>query len=202
MWLSQAGNSRTHFKTHSGEKPNKCSQCEFASSLSDDLRRHLKTYRGEMPNKCNQFNYASSESSHLRRHLKTHSGENPNKCNQCNYASSEASHLRRHLKTHSWEKSNRCNLRRHLTTQTKIIAPSVFRIHLRTVIWDTTRVPHWGKALHTRCSTVVRNILNVVRVILCHLWPVIWRSTCLYTQERNPWSVSHVITVTLKFFSK
>ena len=30
-----------------GEKPNKCNQCEYASSRADTLRTHLKTHSGE-----------------------------------------------------------------------------------------------------------------------------------------------------------
>ena len=31
----------------SGEKANKCNQCEYASSHASDLRRHLKIHGGE-----------------------------------------------------------------------------------------------------------------------------------------------------------
>ena len=34
----------THLKTHSGEKPNKCNQINYASSLAGNFRRHLKTH--------------------------------------------------------------------------------------------------------------------------------------------------------------
>ena len=37
------------------------------------LRKHLKIHSGEKPNKCNQCNYAPSQAVHLRAHLKTHS---------------------------------------------------------------------------------------------------------------------------------
>ena len=78
----------------------------------------MKTHSGEKPNKCNQCDYASSDASNLRTHLKTHSGERSNKCNQCNYASSQAGHLRTHLKVHS-EKSqtNATNVTMHLLGQ-------------------------------------------------------------------------------------
>ena len=56
------------------------------------------------PNKCNQCEYASSKASNLRRHLEMHSGEKQNKCNQCDFASSQAGNLRTHLK-HTVEKS-------------------------------------------------------------------------------------------------
>merc|ERR1711953_1481138 len=65
------------------------------------LRDHLKKHSGEKPNKCNQCDYASSQAGNLRAHLKTHSGDKPNKCSQCDFASSYASALRIHMKTHS-----------------------------------------------------------------------------------------------------
>ena len=36
---------------------------------------HLKRHNGEKPNKCNQCDYASSQGTHLKRHLKTHGGK-------------------------------------------------------------------------------------------------------------------------------
>ena len=33
---------KTHLKTHSGEKSNKCNQCHFACSDPGSLRRHIK----------------------------------------------------------------------------------------------------------------------------------------------------------------
>ena len=55
-----------------GEKLNKCSQCDYASSVKSSLRSHIETHSGEKSNKCNQCEYASSRASDLRRHLKTH----------------------------------------------------------------------------------------------------------------------------------
>ena len=73
---SQASSLRRHLKTHSGEKSNKCNQCDYASSRAGDLRAHLKTHSGEKPNKCNKCDYASSQASNLKRHLMKHHGQN------------------------------------------------------------------------------------------------------------------------------
>ena len=42
----QAGQLKRHLKTHSGEKPNKCNQCEFAPFRADVLRKHFQTHSG------------------------------------------------------------------------------------------------------------------------------------------------------------
>ena len=34
-------------ETYTGEKSNKCKQCDYASSQAGDLRTHLKTHNGE-----------------------------------------------------------------------------------------------------------------------------------------------------------
>ena len=78
--ISYTGDSRTHFKTHSGYKSNNCNQCVYASFQTGDLRIHLKTHSGEKSNKCNQCDYASSHTGNLRTCLKTHSGGKSNKC--------------------------------------------------------------------------------------------------------------------------
>ena len=72
------------------------------------------TDSGEKSNKCKQCNYASSDLGNLRTHLKMHSREKYEKCNQCDYASSRAGNLRIHLKTHSEEKTSiLCNQLRY-----------------------------------------------------------------------------------------
>ena len=113
----QAGNLRTHLKTHSGEKEDKCNQCHFASVRADNLRRQLK----KNPMNATICNFASIQAGDLSKHLKTPSGEIFFKCNQCYYASVQAGNLRTHLKTHSGEYStNASNATLHLFGQTTL----------------------------------------------------------------------------------
>ena len=50
MWLCNLSGGQfedTFDNTHSGEKSNKCNQCNYASVLRSNFRTHLKTHSGE-----------------------------------------------------------------------------------------------------------------------------------------------------------
>ena len=66
---------RTHFKIHSGEKPNKCNQCDYASSDASNLRRHTKTHTGEKLFNCNKCSKVFARKCILSKHLKIHTRE-------------------------------------------------------------------------------------------------------------------------------
>ena len=55
-------------RAHTGEKPYKCTQCDYSCSRSS----HLKAHTGEKPYKCTQCDYSCSQSSHLKNHMRVH----------------------------------------------------------------------------------------------------------------------------------
>ena len=59
----------------SGDRSNKCIQCDFSSVHARALRIHMKIHTLGKINQCNQCDFATVQAGNLRRHLKAHSGE-------------------------------------------------------------------------------------------------------------------------------
>ena len=112
----------THWK-----KPNKCNQCDFASSYPGNLRTHLKTHGGKESNKCDQCNYTTFHKFNLTKHMGIHRGEKPNKCNFCGNSFSQVGNLKRHIALHGGMKSNKCDLCQYSSTRADCLG-----IHMKT----------------------------------------------------------------------
>ena len=94
--------------THSGEKPYKCTQCDYASTQAGALNRHIKTHSLLKPNQCKWCDYSTIQWSNLAQHLLIHTGEKPHLCKECGNSFREAGHLKTHLRVDTGEDPYKC----------------------------------------------------------------------------------------------
>ncbi|CAK1588394.1 unnamed protein product [Parnassius mnemosyne] len=101
---------QNHVNMHNGVKPHVCKYCNSPFTTSGELVRHIRyKHTHEKPHKCTECDYASVELSKLRRHVRCHTGERPYQCPHCTYASPDTFKLKRHLRTHTGEKPYKCD---------------------------------------------------------------------------------------------
>ncbi|KAF3430564.1 hypothetical protein E2986_07686 [Frieseomelitta varia] len=94
-----------HMKSHSEERPHKCSVCERGFKTLASLQNHVNTHTGTKPHHCKFCDSAFTTSGELVRHVRyRHTHEKPHKCHECDYASVELSKLKRHIRCHTGER--------------------------------------------------------------------------------------------------
>ena len=92
---------RMHEMTHSGEKPHKCSQCDFSSIQTSQLTIHMRrAHTGEKPYTCDQCDNSFVSATELQSHKISHTEEKTFQCNDCSKTFKHNKSLTRHGRIH------------------------------------------------------------------------------------------------------
>ena len=58
-----------------GERPFRCTECDYSTAFQSALMTHIRTHSGERPYKCADCAYAAPTKSDLTKHTRKHTGD-------------------------------------------------------------------------------------------------------------------------------
>ena len=86
-------------RTHTGEKPFACPQCDYRSKHKSNVTSHIKSkHLGIRKYKCEECSELFHTQQNLDYHMRTHTGEKPFACPQCDYRSAFIGNMTKHVK--------------------------------------------------------------------------------------------------------
>nr|XP_024001729.1 GDNF-inducible zinc finger protein 1-like [Salvelinus alpinus] len=99
-----------HERTHTGDKPYSCTDCEAKFSQSSALKIHHRTHTGEKPFACDQCDARFSQNHMLCYHKRVHTGEKPFMCESCGKSFASKEYLKHHSRIHTGSRPYKCEL--------------------------------------------------------------------------------------------
>ncbi|CAL4147097.1 unnamed protein product, partial [Meganyctiphanes norvegica] len=91
-----------HLTTQPVENQYQSSQCDNDISNNNDFEIHTRTHTGEQPYQCSQCNKTFTFKTNLiNHHQRIHNGKKPYQCSHCNKAFARKSDIIRHQRTHT-----------------------------------------------------------------------------------------------------
>ncbi|XP_035686847.1 zinc finger protein 513-like [Branchiostoma floridae] len=86
------GTGKLRSQTHSGERPHRCRECEFATSKMSALKRHVRTEHAAGKRKLTEKHccpHCEYDGANMKLHVRTHAGGRPHQCPHCEYSASQ-----------------------------------------------------------------------------------------------------------------